>query len=820
MRFVWSYLLVLLPASPALAELDSFGLGSGRLGSLSVSVEGHVLNTATPLSASVSAGASRVRVESAAGFSEGALVLLHQTSGAEDAVVVSEGNTLDPRRVGHWELARVASVSGAPAELRFSAPLVHAFSAPGAQAVTVPEYTDVTVAARASVVARPWDGRSGGIIAFLATGTVTNQGLISAAGAGFRGGPFVNHAELYDCADLDIPSGAGGAYKGEGLRLGRFGTLAGRGSVAGEGGGGNCHNSGGGGGGNGGRGGGGGRSSESDGTRDVGGLGGAPAKYSLVDRFIFGGGGGAGEGNDDMGSGGGAGGGAVLIRARTFTGDGRFSADGLAASPAPGDDGAGGGGAGGALILRAQESLGCGGAWAAGGPGGNVTALRWVMGPGGGGGGGSVLLQGTTTPCPTVVTGGAAGTLAAGNGGTHGASLGSSGFVEQWLVAYRTPATPSVTAPASGAVDLPDRPRFVGMADPGVRVVVFVDGVEQSQVGVGADGWFTAGISPLLPPLEAGTHTVHAVAEALGAYSASSEPVSFSVAAMLADGGVVVEPILVIPQEGETVGTTPLFAGVAPNGLTVGIEVDNGAEVIVPVDGAGRFRYQWPFESPLAPGRHFVTVHSHNEVGGSGPSSQPIRFEAQAGGGVADGGTSERDAGTDGGVQPPEDGWPVLVVPEEGEVVDATPLFAGAATAGATVVIEVDGSEIATVTADDTGAFRYQVPFEQALSVGAHNVVAAERLVTSSRVPARSRSTGFEVRGPAALDVGCGCGASPVGVTGAWALLVGLAGLSRGYRDRTRASVATSRASSWPMAGGIDSDTGFSSPARHERQPW
>ncbi|QDE80427.1 MULTISPECIES: adventurous gliding motility protein AgmC [Myxococcus] len=785
MRFVLSCLLVLLPASPALAELDSFGLGSGRDGALSVSTVGRVLNAATPLTDLAVAGARDVPVQSVSGFTAGTLVLLHQSGGAQEAVVSSDGGTLELRRMGHWELARVDAVTASPPVLRLSEPLVHAYTAPGAQVVSVPEYTNVLVSAGATVMARPWDGRSGGILAFLATGTVTNQGLISAEGMGFRGGLFVNHADLIGCTDLDLTPEAGGAYKGEGLRMGRFGTASGRGSVAGEGGGGNCHNAGGGGGGNGGRGGVGGRTSEADMTRDEGGFGGAPAKYSLIDKFVFGSGGGAGEGNDDLGSSGGAGGGVVFIRARAFSGAGRFSADGLAASHTPGDDGAGGGGAGGVLILRAQDSLSCGSARAAGGNGGNVSYPGWVLGPGGGGGGGGVLLQGATASCPRSMSGGAAGTLTPSDGGTHGAGTGSEGFAEEYHVAYRTPGTPSVSSPVSGAVGVPHRPRIEGQADPGVRVLVFVDGVERLQVSSGADGVFTAGIPPQQAPLDVGTHTVHVVTEGLGAYSAPSAPVSFSVAATLEDGGVVVEPILVIPQDGETVGTTPLFAGVAPNGQTVGIEVDNGPEVIIPVDGAGRFRYQWPAESPLTPGPHFVTVHSHNEAGISGPYSQPIRFESQAVSGEGDGGTSGQDAGTsqgDGGTQVPEDGWPVLVVPADGEVVDSTPLFAGAATAGATVVIEVDGSEVATVTADDTGAFRYQVPRESALSVGSHSVAAQEQLVTSSRVPARSRTTGFEVRGPAALDVGCGCGASPVGVVGSWVLLAGLAGLSRRRR--------------------------------------
>ncbi|GHG86408.1 MYXO-CTERM sorting domain-containing protein [Comamonas sp. JC664] len=797
MRFLWTCLLVLLPASPALAELDSFGLGTGRHGALNVTTVDRVVNVATPLTAGVSLGETRVRVERASGFTAGMLVLIHQSGGPEDAVGNS-GGSLELRGVGQWELARVASVSSDSTELVLSAPLVHAFVTPGAQVVSVPEYTNVTVSAGAGVTARAWDGRSGGIVAFLATGSVTNQGFISVDGAGFRGGAFLNHPELYSCTELDLAPEAGGSYKGEGLRMGRFGTAAGRGSAAGEGGGGNCHNAGGGGGANAGRGGGGGRSSDVDSMRDVGGQGGAAATYSLVEKFVFGSGGGAGEGNDGLGSGGGAGGGAVFIRARAFSGSGRITADGKSAANTPGDDGAGGGGAGGALILRAEGTLGCGFARAAGGRGGTVSDPDWILGPGGGGGGGSVLLQGTTTPCPTDVTGGAAGTLMAADGGTHGAGLGSSGVVTQYLAPYRAPVMPAVSAPVDGAVGMPDRPRIMGRAAPGVRVLVFVDGVERLQVAADGEGMFSAHFTPPQEALSVGPHTLQVVAESLGAYSLPSVPVTFSVAATLEDGGVVVEPILVIPQDGETVGTTPLFAGVAPNGLTVGIEVDNGAEVIVPVDGAGRFRYQWPGEAPLSPGPHFVTVHSHNETGVSGPYSQPIRFESQAVSGGVDGGPSNPDAGTSqsdgGGTQVPEDGWPVLVVPEEGEVVDATPLFAGAASPGATVVIEVDGSEVATVTADDTGAFRYQVPRDGALAVGPHSVAALEQLISSSRTPARSRSTAFQVRGPAALDVGCGCGASPVGMVGAWSLLVGLAVLARRrHGSRAVAEAPTTR---------------------------
>ncbi|WP_239989287.1 hypothetical protein [Corallococcus macrosporus] len=160
MRFVLTCLLVLLPASPALAELDSFGLGTGRDGALSVTTEGRVLNTATPLTDLAVAGARDVPVQSVSGFTAGGLVLLHQSGGSAEAVVASDGGTLALRRMGHWELARVEAVSASPPALRLTEPLAQAYTAPGAQAVTVPEYTNVLVGSGA-----PWcPGRGMGAV--------------------------------------------------------------------------------------------------------------------------------------------------------------------------------------------------------------------------------------------------------------------------------------------------------------------------------------------------------------------------------------------------------------------------------------------------------------------------------------------------------------------------------------------------------------------------------------------------------------------------------------------------------------------------------
>jgi uncharacterized protein (TIGR03382 family) len=784
-------LLVLLLALPAWAERDSFGLGTGRDGSLQVTTAGRVINTATALTAAAPAGATTLSVQRVSGLATGGLVLVHQSIGLPASTQSGGTQPVTPGAVGRWELARVAGLSDGTVQL--TAPLASGYTVPGAQVVSVPEYTAVSVLQGASLVAPSWDGGSGGILAFLATGTVTNQGTVSASGAGFRGGRFVDQpANRHGCdaLALDLAYEQGGTLKGEALAVNRFGTATGRGNLANGGGGGHCHNAGGGGGGHGGTGGRGGRSAETDSQRDVGGQGGARVTYPLLelDRFVFGGGGGAGEGNNNAGSSGGAGGGAVVIRANALAGSGQYSADGATPPPTPADDGAGGGGAGGAILLRVAGTLACGGANARGGAGGSVTEVNFPLGPGGGGGGGYVLLQGQAVSCPLSGTGGAPGANVVNDatyGVNYGATAGGAGFSQELQSAYRTPATPVLTAPAANAV-VSARPRLEGTADPGVRVFIYIDGVEVVQVVPGQTGVFGVDYPSLRAALSPGNHTVTLVAEALSAYSTASPGVTFKAAAAQE---ALVAPILVVPADGDTVGPTPLFAGVAPNGVTVGLQLNDGEEVTLGVDALGRFRYQVPAGSPLAPGAYSAVLHAHNELGETGAFSPATRFEVVPDGQRQDGGTGEPDAGSgepDAGTAGSPDGGlfevPILVVPAEAEVVDPTPLFAGVAVPGAEVYIEVDGEKVGIVDADGTGAFRFELPADLALETGDHRVSAYARPPDQQNAGPHSPETGFRVRGPMALDVGCGCGASPAGLAGAWVLLAGLAALARRRR--------------------------------------
>jgi len=415
-----SLLLTQAIADKAHAEADSFGLGSGRDGAVTVNAANTVINSYASVTANVAVGASTISVDTTTGFVAGNVVLVWQATGlsATDAPRgVQTTIALAGKNVGHHEWARIESIG--TNTITLTNPVINAYRSGTAQLVRVPEYTTVTIGAAGSIVASAWTGSKGGIVAFLATGAISNAGLISATNAGFRGGALVNHAALDNCnansmgfpAD-DTPAN-GYSLKGEGLYpAGYTATLGGRSNYANGGGGGVCHNSGGGGGGHRGRGGNGGRTWVGDGMgRDLGGFGGAGLTYDPLLFLSMGGGGGAGDMNNNVGSGGGAGGGVILIRAASLSGAGFVRANGQKPTfnngPAA-NDAAGGGGAGGLIVLRIAGAAVCGGLEANGGAGGDVVT-GGEHGTGGGGGGGFIYLNSASGTCNGTANAGVAG---------------------------------------------------------------------------------------------------------------------------------------------------------------------------------------------------------------------------------------------------------------------------------------------------------------------------------------------------------------------------------------------------------------------------
>ncbi len=521
-----------LVSTAVLAEPDVFALGNGQHGALRVQRVDTTINLATPLTASVASGGTVLGVGDTRGFAAGELVLVLQVfaEGAVPASGTPPPLELAPTGAGRWELARLESVDATG--LRLTAPLVSSFTAPGSQVVRVPEYTSVHVQPDSSLLAPPWNGSSGGVLAFLATDAVLNQGTISADGAGFRGGAHgAVSARLTGCTELDQSWETGGSDKGEGLfSLPPFEHLHGYGALGNAAGGGNCRDAGGGGGGHGSAGGQGGRSASNDGSRDVGGRGGAALRYEPLSRLMFGGGGGAGAGTTaNNGTSGGAGGGLIYIRARDLQGSqGVIRANGASAAPAVG--GAGGGGAGGHITLRLADRVACTGIEARGGNGGANTDTTALRGPGGGGGGGVVLVQGATLTCAATVLPGVAGQASGPGGGTHGATPTSDAQpdLQGVVTSINEPFSPPVVQwvlPADGESTGP-RPQLQATTQGGARVALFLDDAPLGTLEVPADGRFTFDFAA---DLALGPHQVRAYAERLGVRGATSDPRTFTV---------------------------------------------------------------------------------------------------------------------------------------------------------------------------------------------------------------------------------------------------------------------------------------------------
>ncbi|WP_375770300.1 Ig-like domain-containing protein [Archangium gephyra] len=518
-------------STAALAEPDSFYLGTGRNGSRTVSTPGIVINSYAQVTAPLAPGDILLTTGTCTGdsacFAAGDLVMVLQSTGIipEPASGTTASLDISGTPVGRWELARLVSVSGTT--LRLSAPLVYSYAANVTQVIRVPEYSDLTIDPAGSIAAQAWNRSSGGVVAFLVQGTLNNLGEIGASGAGFIGGTFVNDPSgKLTCTGVDEPSPSG-ALKGESIAYTRYGSSStGRGNVANGGGGGVCLRAGGGGGSNGGAGGVGGNSADGGG-RAVGGMGGVVLTYPMLGQLTFGGGGGVGHGSSGAAQTGGAGGGIIFIRANQLSGTGVITASG-AFGGFSNSDAASGGGGGGSIYLRLATTADCGDIDASGGTGGSTNASR--VGPGGGGGGGRVLFQstgGTCVPDINSVTGANPGTQKASTvPPSYGAQLGNSGVVTTLTGGFVVPPVPTVTTPADGSFTSNRRPLIDGTAQANTTVVIYIDGVEVGRATSNAAGAY---IFALPGDLSEGSHTVQAATELNGVQSPRSTANTFTV---------------------------------------------------------------------------------------------------------------------------------------------------------------------------------------------------------------------------------------------------------------------------------------------------
>ncbi len=381
----------------------------------------------------------KLSLTDASSFSPGDRVLLIQMQGAliDQSNGSDFGSVLDVGSAGLFEKNEIASKNGDDIFLKYF--LLNDYDAGGSvQLVSFPVYSDAVVAD--TLKAAPWNGATGGILAFEVENTLSLEAPIDLSGQGFRGGlrkvvvsgcTFLTNAGdyYYDSANWR------GSAKGEGIAAFIPDKEHGRGAQANGGGGGNDHNSGGGGGANGAPGGLGGKQTPSSTFGCYGNYPGRGGKAFPIPpgRIFMGGGGGSGHTDDtNAGSSGGNGGGILILRAGTISGDNQTIAANGATPPTTGGDGGGGGGAAGAILIEAQTLTGSISIEAVGGNGGNVNnPSDRCFGPGGGGSGGW-LLSNLTTFASVALTGGQPGlnsTLSSQcNGLSNEATAGANGI--------------------------------------------------------------------------------------------------------------------------------------------------------------------------------------------------------------------------------------------------------------------------------------------------------------------------------------------------------------------------------------------------------
>ena len=408
--------------SPVAQSINTDGIGN-------ITAPDTIVNRYARLGGDVSKGATVLKLAadrpvSTLGLQPHDLILLYQAQGAQMVTYNSSlyGATTSVNGAGSLELAGVSAVDAENNTLTiydWCGGLQHFHPAATTQIIRVPQYQLLIVSAGASIVAPPWDGSVGGVLAVSVEGRIELAGELSTTGRGFRGGAAAaptglprpaNTSELYRSTSRNDGGNKGESIAGDKAVYAQAGQY-GRGAPVNGGGGGNTLFSGGGGGGGGGDASswsghgvmiastaserlawqldpayianrsqltlssGGGRGGYSyaeadldptlfgpgnlqwrgDSRREQGGLGGEPLASSPRTGLYFGGGGGSGDNTQSTGGAGGAGGGLILVLAAHIGGSGAIRADGQAGADIPLDIGGGGGGGAGGSILLATR---------------------------------------------------------------------------------------------------------------------------------------------------------------------------------------------------------------------------------------------------------------------------------------------------------------------------------------------------------------------------------------------------------------------------------------------------------------------------------
>ena len=188
------------------------------------------------------------------GLSVGDLIMLYQAQGASiDTTDTAAYGAVTLGNAGRYELHEVIAINGNDIEVSdvgaicADDSLIYSYDVGLTQVIRVPQFNDLTINVAASVVAAPWNGTTGGVVALDVANNLVVNGSIDTSGQGFRGGVLEN---LTTNANTDVAifratSANSGAEKGEsiagfGTTYDGLGGRYGRGAPANGGGGGNA----------------------------------------------------------------------------------------------------------------------------------------------------------------------------------------------------------------------------------------------------------------------------------------------------------------------------------------------------------------------------------------------------------------------------------------------------------------------------------------------------------------------------------------------------------------------------------------------------
>lgn len=370
---------------------------------------------------------SQIQVSDGKEFAVGDKVLIAQMQERPFSKTLSN-KSLRSDFAGNHEFGRIVSINGNTIALEKQ--LTHHYSTLGkVQLVRVPEYEDVAVTGE--LTCKPWDGETGGILAFEANGTVSLQSHINVSGKGFNGAVPARETTSSLLYEDNTISTFSNTSSGEGIssfdKKTNSHTLVNNGGESGT-----VHNTGGAGGANTVCGGDGslGWVSELSLNQVLASKGGKPLEYNGKKVFM-GGGGGAGHSDDGEIGTGGNGGGIVFISCdNLISNDYTINANGINGKECS-LDGAGGGGAAGTIYLDINNLHYPMVVNAIGGNGGNSVITNPDLPPagsGGGGAGGVLLLKKHHSAIVAHLDGGQQG-IAASVFSEHKAQSGCEGML-------------------------------------------------------------------------------------------------------------------------------------------------------------------------------------------------------------------------------------------------------------------------------------------------------------------------------------------------------------------------------------------------------